>query len=269
MLVLPATPLALLLITPFSPKLFTTDSCLSSTYYGTYGTQSVFHPDAICIQSRSSLLSAASIVYASSKIQQLVWIEEMNVEEPLKSFMQDDEFDAFLERLSVSLYDDTHNQGVLALPQSQFHFEVLHRTSTTALLSVPPRIALSLSNLLPRFYKATPLPDSPIPYLPVPAPAIDHLKYLLSTLKFEPAVASIVSNISATQMKHDIRFLTGEDGMSGIVSRHSFADGSLVAARWLKERLEDTGAECELKRFTVGFAPNVVWYAVPISLRFF
>jgi hypothetical protein len=36
------------------------------------------------------------------------------------------------------------------------------------------------------------------------------------------------------QMINDIRFLTGEDGVSGIESRHSFAEGSRVAASWLK-----------------------------------
>ncbi len=61
-------------------------------------------------------------------------------------------------------------------------------------------------------------------------------------------------------MLNDIRFLTGEDGKSGIVSRHSFASGSRTAAAWLKDRFEDTGAECELKPFLSGFAPNVIWY---------
>lgn len=59
-------------------------------------------------------------------------------------------------------------------------------------------------------------------------------------------------------MINDIRFLTGEDGVSGITSRHSFAEGSRTAANWLKDRFEYTGATCELQAFLVGFAPNVV-----------
>jgi len=67
-----------------------------------------------------------------------------------------------------------------------------------------------------------------------------------------------VDSISVPQMINDIRFLTGEDGVSGIMSRHSFAEGSRTAASWLKDRFEDTGATCELQPFLVGFAPNVV-----------
>ncbi|OAX33683.1 Zn-dependent exopeptidase [Rhizopogon vinicolor AM-OR11-026] len=59
-------------------------------------------------------------------------------------------------------------------------------------------------------------------------------------------------------MRADIRWLTGEDGESGIVSRHSFSEGSRVAANWLKERFEEAGATCELRPFKMGFAPNVV-----------
>lgn len=60
-------------------------------------------------------------------------------------------------------------------------------------------------------------------------------------------------------MLSDIRFLTGEDGASGIVSRHSFAKGSRVAAKWIQARIENTGATCELRDFLTGFAPNVIW----------
>ncbi|KAJ7639178.1 Zn-dependent exopeptidase [Roridomyces roridus] len=49
-------------------------------------------------------------------------------------------------------------------------------------------------------------------------------------------------------MVNDIRFLTGEDE-PGIMSRHSFCEGSHTAAKWLKELVPP---------FLAGFAPNVV-----------
>jgi hypothetical protein len=80
-----------------------------------------------------------------------------------------------------------------------------------------------------------------------------------ANIRFDPVVSSLVNSISLNQMRDDIRWLTGEDGKSGIISRHSFAEGSRVAATWLKERFEETGANCELKLFISGFAPNVAW----------
>jgi len=96
--------------------------------------------------------------------------------------------------------------------------------------------------------------------VPVPEQAIVRVRNILSSLQFNPDVARIVSNISNPQMENDIRFLTGEDGKSGIVSRHSFSSGAGIAAEWLKTRFQETGAHCELRSFLSGFAPNVIWY---------
>jgi hypothetical protein len=260
MLIQHATPLLFFLITPFNPGLFANDSCLSTTYYGSYSTWSVFRPDVAFIDSLSPTLKTASLVYTSNPIQQLVWVEEIAVHEYLKSLSRDDDFAVFLERLSTeALYNENYDQDVLSVPRPQSSFDVLYRTPTTALLSLPPAKALSLSAFLPPFYKSIPLPSYPVPYVPVPASAIERVKYLLSALKFNPDVASVVSNISIPQMKQDIRFLTGEDESSDIISRHSFTEGSIIAANWLKEQFEGTGAECRLERFMEGFSPNVVW----------
>jgi hypothetical protein len=54
------------------------------------------------------------------------------------------------------------------------------------------------------------------------------------------------------------------------VSRHSFSAGSRIAAAWLKEGFEATGATCELEEFLVGFSPNVIWYQCrPINIPHF
>nr|GAT44379.1 Zn-dependent exopeptidase [Mycena chlorophos] len=128
---------------------------------------------------------------------------------------------------------------------------------TAALISVSTTTAWTIDTLLPRFWKSTLLPTSPVDFVEVPEDAVKHVKSVLSTLSFSADVAAIVDSISIPQMINDIRYLTGEDG-SGIESRHSFAEGSRVAADWLKARFEETGATCELQPFRIGFTPNVV-----------
>lgn len=271
-------PLALLLVTPFDPSLLSSDSCLSKSFYGNYQqggtTLSVLRPDNSCLDTVSSqtLTPSASIVEATREIQQLVWLEEQAVDHSLvaqtRSFRN--EFDAFLDTLSThgssrsngipvpdqEIMGDSHNPG----------FELLYRTPKAAMLSVSHEQAMIIDTLVPRFWKSTLLPTEPVSFHPVTSSTLGHAENVLAKLKFDPLIAAIVGNISVTQMKNDIRFLSGEDGKSGIVSRHSFSSGAITAADWLKARFEETGATCELKLFLVGFAPNVVWYVHETAL---
>ncbi|KAJ6515525.1 Zn-dependent exopeptidase [Mycena sanguinolenta] len=254
---------ALLLVVPFAPSLF--DSCLRSTYYGNYNdgqtTNSIFMPDVACLDSWSSqtLAPSASIAVAKHDIQQLVWVEQEAVDPSLmaatSSFQS--EFDSFLQRLTTPQRARFgREQEVLAAPEMEY--ELLYRTPTAALLSVPDSTARTIDTLLPRFWKSALVSTTPVEFVPVPAEALKTVKEVLSKLKFNPEIAGIVESISVPQMINDIRFLTGEDGVSGIMSRHSFAEGAVVAAHWLKDRFEDTGAKCELQPFLVGIAPNVI-----------
>ncbi|KAG6910993.1 hypothetical protein DXG01_006047 [Tephrocybe rancida] len=266
-----AWPIALLLVTPFNPSLFTQDSCLSSVYYGSYqqgsATFSVLRPDPNCLDTWASqaLAPSAHIAEPTKDIQQLVWLEEEAVSYPLKSQTRSfsNEFESFLDTLSAhdparSNAGDAPLQEVMVDTNSEGVYEVLYRSPKAALLSVDHELAAFIDTLLPRFWKSTLLPPAPIPYVPVPHSSVRHAEEVLANLKFDPVIASIVGNISIPQLTNDIRFLTGEDGKSGIVSRHSFSPGARTAAAWLKDRFEETGATCELKPFLYGFAPNIV-----------
>ncbi|GLB34075.1 putative peptidase family M28 [Lyophyllum shimeji] len=261
-------PLALLLVTPFDPSLFSHNSCLSNAFYGNYQqgvtTLSVLRPEPACLDTwtAQTLAPSVSIAEATREIQQLVWLEEQAVDESLTSQTRSfrHEFDAFLDTLSTRPWhsDGPLDQVVLSDAHGRDGYEVLYRTSKAALLSVSHNTARIIDTLVPRFWKSTLLPTSPVPFQPVKSSALGHAEDVLAKLKFDPVIASIVGNISISQMRNDIRFLTGEDGKSGIVSRHSFAPGALTAASWLKTRFEETGATCKLKPFLPGFAPNVV-----------
>ncbi|KAK7470342.1 hypothetical protein VKT23_001771 [Stygiomarasmius scandens] len=258
-----AIPL-LLLVTPFDSSLFGKDDCISQNYYGNVldgnTVNSVFIADGSCINSWASqtLAPSASVAPLLQGPQQLVWIEEKAVDSSVKATSVGNEFEHFLERLSSTRPDQAPQAQQVFNSDQLYGYELLHRTATAALLSMSPDMAYRLDTLLPKYWKPTVLPSSPVSFIPVPDSAVEPVRKALSTLKFNPTVDSLVNSISVPQMKNDARFLTGEDEKSGIVSRHSFSSGARVAAQWLKERFEDTGATCELKTFLQGFAPNVV-----------
>ncbi|KAI0789225.1 hypothetical protein C8Q75DRAFT_718867 [Abortiporus biennis] len=136
--------------------------------------------------------------------------------------------------------------------------EVIHQTSSRALIQIPSSLSTTYDLNLPQYWRSYLIPNAPTSLIPVPSQAVERVRTILKKLKFDPIIASIVGNISVPQMKNDVRYLTGEDPKSEILSRHSFSKGVLIAAEWLKNRIEETGATCELKKFLRGFAPNVV-----------
>ena len=257
---------SLLLLTPFTTSLFSNNSCLSPTFFGNFQDRgkilSIFRPDSLCLTEWTSqnVASSATLSEASSQIQQLVWLAEQAIDDSLKAQTRSfrNEFDAFLSTLSNHLLHSSA-QEVVAQSHQQSGYELLYRTRSAALLSISPEKANVIDTLLPRFWKSTLLPTSPVPYIPVPPSATKRVEEILSTLRFDPVVASVVDDLSIIQMRNDVRILTGEDEESGIVSRHSFSPGALVAASWLKDRFEETGATCKLQPFLPGFAPNVIW----------
>jgi hypothetical protein len=250
--------LAFLLVSPFTSSFFTEKSCLADSYHGTYGTgEAIFIPESNCFNSLSSAFLASSFVTpAPPPPWRLVWVEETPVETTTSQAFST-ELDVFLEK-SLDANTDLflEDQHTLALDTS---VRLFHRTNSSALLALTPEKARTLDTILPRFWRSYLLPTSPRSFQPVPPEAVEPVKRVLASLLFNPDVAAIVNNISVPQMRSDIRFLTGEDGKSGIVSRHSFAEGSRIAAAWLKRRFEATGASCELSYFLIGFAPNLIW----------
>ncbi|KAF7967670.1 hypothetical protein HWV62_33559 [Athelia sp. TMB] len=266
-------PSTVLLITQFKADLFAKQPCLADSYYGFFNGQSVFGLDSACFDnvwddsgSNFADLAYGSIVSSErlNPAHQLVWLQEEAVDQRLWDAVNStaaSALDELLERLAPSRPGATSGQQILHYqPAEHDAYELLYRTRapSAALVTLSPFAALTIDTLLPPFFKAAPLPATPIPFVPVPTPAVDRVKALLKTFRFDPLAASVVNSISLPWMRNDIRWLTGEDATSHIVSRHSFAEGSRVAAAWLKERFEDQGAACELRPFRTGFAPNVI-----------
>jgi hypothetical protein len=255
--------LTFLIVYPHNHPHIASNECLVQTYIGSYGSQDVFAPPEPCVNSFTSTADVPSIHLHPDS--QLVWVEQAAVE---KHLLTEYPFSVpSLQRYLATLPDANSTtygphadaQQILAGP---IDTRPLYYASSSALLALSPLHTTQLSLVIPPTWRIYVLPSTLSPYLPVPERAIARLRDILSTLKFSPEVAKIVSNISLPQVRNDIRFLTGEDGKSGIESRHSFSSGALIAAEWLKVRLEETGAKCELRPFLPGYAPNVIWYVV-------
>ncbi|KAF6762203.1 hypothetical protein DFP72DRAFT_987537 [Ephemerocybe angulata] len=245
-----AATLGLLLITPLNPSLFLQNPCLSQNFLGHYkngdGTSSIF-----------SLNTPECSVLCPRQGKRLVWLEQESVEESLLEQDHEAMEAAFINVLSGT--DGAVNgasQQILA--NGDPNSRVLFGSSNAVLLALSPEEALSIDTRLPRFWKSTLVPETPSEYRVVSEDNVKRVRHALSTLKFNPEVAALVNNISIPQIHNDIRFLTGEDGKSGIVSRHSFSAGALAAAKWIKGRIEETGATCRFMPFLNGFAPNVI-----------
>ncbi|KAH9915316.1 uncharacterized protein B0H18DRAFT_886056 [Fomitopsis serialis] len=251
-----ALPLALLLVTPHDPSVLTTISCLSDSYRGQFGGNSVFIVDDACLSSSTGLLGEGSVVPLDDTDRQLVWLEQEVVEDTL-GLPSPEDITSFISALSGSPFTaQDGEQQVLA--DSLYGNVVLAETASSMVISVAPEVARTIDTHLPRFWKSAPIPPKSVPYVPISSAASQRVKEIAASVKFDPVVASIVGNLSITQMRKDVRYLTGEDPSSGIVSRHAFSEGALQAAAWLKEQFESTGASCELKPFLRGFSPNVV-----------
>lgn len=180
----------------------------------------------------------------------LVWLEQ-----DLDAL--DPSLHASSSSIQTTLWRQTeHNQHVLGSTRAM---EVLRQDEDTALVIIDRSQTMLVDYHLPPFWKSVLLPEEPLAAIPVPSSSVDRVRQLLDTAKHDPVIESIVESLSIPKMKDDIRYLTGEDPESPIISRHSFSEGVLLAADWLKDRFEETGANCTLKRFRPGYAPNVIW----------
>lgn len=253
-----------LFTTSLKPAEFADEACLSDNYYGTYGDTSLFliSPDSECFEYLPATMSPPFIESGALSVakegHQLMYIHKMPVQDNTDSVAQLTEA---LDHLNACTPDSgaSDSQTTFEL-RSQDKYSFLYYTGADAVISVPPHLIPHIDKALPPSFKAYAIPTEPLSITPVPEEDVHRVKRWLKHLEFNDEIASIVSDISMPQMRNDIRYLTGEDLGSPVLSRHSFSEGARIAASWLKDRIENTGARCELKQFLVGFAPNVIWY---------
>ena len=182
-----------------------------------------------------------------------IWVEASPIDPRLER-----EEPRFLESLTALINSPLHvhdyPNGQTPMGNSRPSIDLIWSSHDAAILSIPKLILPRLDMHLPRFFEPVLIPEEPLP-LPLENRKDTRIQEILANLRFDADVAAILSGLSLSQMVDDVRWLTGE--ASDIISRHSFSDGSMVAANWLKRQFESTGAVCELQPFLSGFAPNV------------
>lgn len=250
--------------------------CLKSSYRGAYGGASgaqdhLYLPGAECLASDSSFvdLDAGSIVpLPLPRHGRVVWVGQAGVDPELKmaeaSGDMMESWQSILERASALMVPVNGAQQVIAQPgsvEALQHSEpltLLHASPTSLIMHVPDSFLPIFDTLLPLHLVPVALPSAKAAYEPVPSHLVKHLADITANLKFSPQLDRIVSEgLTLDDIRRGVRWLTGE-APSGIKSRHSFSDGAIKAAHWLKSKVEATGAACSLQPFMYGFAPNVI-----------
>ncbi|KAH9887061.1 Zn-dependent exopeptidase [Cubamyces lactineus] len=238
--------------------------CLSTSFYGIYGARRAFVLDQMCTESSFSLTQLGTMVRLhEGDGEHLVWLERRPVNLSLLAASFDSELDRLLGDLrSPSAIDMQPGTAVwgsqVTLQSSRKGLTVLHRTHDGALLSASDAVLRQIDSQLPTFWRYIPFTASPLPLIPVPPRAKERLREALATIRFNHIVAAIVNGISVHHLQKDVRYLTGEDPASTLATRHSFSEDAPRAAAWLKAQFEALGAECDLKHFAEGYAPNVI-----------
>lgn len=232
----------LLLLTPNAPSA-SLPACLQSAYHGTYAGESVYLPSNECASSASSFLDAGSIVPLSSHSDEahLVWVGAAGIEGVGLRADVAAVWDVITTAATVSFADAAilaGQQSEQVAFSSQAHSPsaaptLVHASQSGLFLSVPASTLGVLDTLLPRGYVPVGIPAEPLPFnYDIPVKYAEHLANVTKGLRFDPTVNEIVESISASQIRADVRWLTGED--SEIITRHSFTEGARIAAQWIK-----------------------------------
>jgi hypothetical protein len=237
-------------------------SCLADRYYGTYDGQSLFMLDSDfhCDPSGPGLeLGRESDTISVYPHHELLFLKKMEIEGAIV-----DEAALFggLERLAAQ----TRDSDGAATPGAQWPltnhapmYSIPYHKGYSAILSISPHLLPYIDQALPPSYKAYALPKIPLPLRRVPEEAKGRIRRWTDSVEYDDDIDRIVKGLPVSQLLRDVRYLTGEDPGSPILSRSSFSEGARLAAEWILEQIEETGAYCELKQFLPGFAPNVVW----------
>lgn len=251
--------------------LFVTDSapvdmtgCLAQAYHGSYGGKANTHiylPTSSCLDTDDSWKSFTEGHFSPvpepfvheerGDAGRLVWVGQAGVE-GISGDIQDDwtHIDSFSRQVSTTkdMGVPTEGQNQRVLGGQGPSVSLVHSSIDSMILHVPSSVLPIIDTLLPAHLVPVAIPLSPLPirqvqsesgdaqtldWKTVPEHYAKHLANLTSSLKFDPALDSVLSLLDHDQVRRNVRWLTGE-APSGIASRHSFTEGAIKAGHWLK-----------------------------------
>lgn len=251
-------PIQSILITS-QPPVLGLDTCLQSTYYGAYGGSSaqreyIYLPTSDCLGNEHALnaLDVGSLTFLDEADLgdggRIVWVGQAGVSPEILSVEGGSMMDWWTTIQTRALSPASTTLIKRQNDPSQSHYtasspktlKMLHASAHSLLLSVPEEYVPILDTLLPRHLVPVALPQQAYSssgenaWEPVPEHLAKHLANITANLTFDSALDKILNEgLQVDQLRRDIRWLTGE-GPSGIESRHSFTEGAIKAAHYIK-----------------------------------
>lgn len=235
----------IMLITKESPS-SALPECLQASYHGSYGRRHVFLPaTAECTNTAftAGAFSEGSMVSLDDDDAHYVWVGPAGVEGweggVDAMFAAWDRIEAASEDLLTSATGDSQeyfsNDASIA-GQVDGVPKLLNVDEDGMFISVTPRTLPVLDTLLPSGLVPVGVSATPLGW-GVPKHYAENLANITRHLTSNSDLHTVVGTLNATSIRKTVRYLTGEDKDSGIVSRHSFTAGARVAAAWLKREL--------------------------------
>ncbi|QRW23422.1 Peptidase family M28 protein [Rhizoctonia solani] len=265
--------------TGFPERISQYSDCLSTSYYGTYGQDltHVFVSEPECLSTiqpyltESAHTSAVREAKEDEEHKMLFWLEEAlldNAIRPAGIKSARESISDFVRRVNeagrnlaagqVLVNDEESEVASILYSTNTGTLVSLSPSNTGTLVSLSPSLLHELDKILPQYINPTMLPTTPLPLMAEKTKhSAKYLNKVLSNLRFNPDISRLTSSLSLDKMQDNIRWLTGEDSKSPIISRHSFSPGARVAADWIQGKFEAAGGKCKQKPFLEGFSPTL------------
>ena len=242
-----------------------TAPCLRESYYGAYGGQAQTHiylPSAECLDHPETYAHQGFGAIAPFDLEmdegRLIWVGQAGVEGVTNDMPA--AWTYLLSTVSeyvaqLELVPPPFEQVVLGgrtrkiLDPGKTVPRLIYQSPWSMLLHVPDHLLPLLDTFLPPHLVPVALPTEPLEVSAldaelsndwgVPEKYAENLANLTKHLVFDPALDKVVSTISMDNVRRHVRWLTGE-APSGIESRHSFTEGAVKTAHWIKSEFPHT-----------------------------
>lgn len=235
--------------------------CLRSGFYGAYGAVStqrdfIYLPSRSCLDGDDALsgFDAGSLAFLDRESQldiggKIVWVGQAGLDPTILP----DKIDMLDIWGGIQNLAATTPHVKRDISQSQSHFassspktvSLIRASPWSLVLAVPAAYVPILDTLLPAHMVPVALPDDPYSYVqaadadgdawePVPKHLAENLANITASLSFDAHLDKVLNDgLDIDQLRRDVRWLTGE-APSGIESRHSFTEGAIKAAHFIK-----------------------------------
>lgn len=165
---------------------------------------------------------------------------------------------------SSLLHEDRRRDD--ACESSRTHLSL--RVNQTALVFVPPTSLKLFSEHLPAHMESKVHLYNPTNPSPTRSSNLEtsneKLTMSLSKISYKPKTDQLINTLTLRDFITDTKTLTGtyntrsSSFSSHWITRQTFSEGSVLAAKWLKNQFEQLGVLCDFHEYQIGFSPNLI-----------